>query len=163
MWENPIKRNQHISRLSKDHHFTLLFSWKIRQGLRNGVDIERIKKYVHYFWHHDMQSHFREEDEILFACLKDEKVQKAMEEHQQIKMQVGEVLKTLEKEEASGQLAILADTIDDHVRYEERVLFPHLEKNLTTFQLESIGGKLKKQPTLLDIYEDEFWIRNPKH
>lgn len=159
MEQKPIKRNKHILQLSKDHHFTLLFSWKIRQGLKYGVDTGRIKKYVQYFWSHDMQSHFREEEEILFMPVKDDKVQKAIDDHKQIKAQIDKIFKPLSEEEASRQLLLLAAAVDDHVRYEERELFPHLEQTLTEAQLETIGEQLKKEPALQDTYEDEFWIK----
>lgn len=159
MEAKPIKRSKHILQLSKDHHFTLLFSWKIRQGLKYGADAERIKKYVQYFWQRDMQEHFREEEEILFAPVKDAKVKKAMQEHQQIKEQISS-LQISTGEQASKQLAILADLVNAHVRYEERELFPHLENALTEAQLETIGTQLKEAPALQDEYADEFWIKS---
>ncbi len=58
------------------------------------------------------------------------------------------------------QLEKLADLVDDHVRYEERELFPHIEKTLKPAQLEAIGEQLNKHPSiLLDEYEDEFWVK----
>jgi hypothetical protein len=156
----PIKRSKHILQLSKDHHFTLLFSWKIRQGLKYGADTERIRKYVQYFWQRDMQDHFREEEEILFAAVKDAKVQKALDDHSQIKEQVEHVLKASSVEDATKQLSLLADTVDAHVRYEERELFPHLERMLTEAQLENIGTQLKDEQALKDEYADEFWIKS---
>lgn len=154
----PIRRSKHILRLSKDHHFTLLFSWKIRQGLKHGVDAGRIKKYVQYFWEKDMRQHFREEEEILFAAVKDDKVQKALEDHQQIKQQLA-LLETSSGEEAAKLLSALADKVDGHVRYEERELFPHLEKVLTETQLDAIGAQLRDEPLLQDEYKDEFWLK----
>lgn len=159
MENKPIKRNKHILRLSKDHHFTLLFCWKIRQGQKKEVDVERIKKYVQHFWQSDMQEHFREEEEILFAPVNDHKVQKAIDDHHQIKEQVDELMKTLSGLSSFNQLSVLADTVEAHVRYEERVLFPHLEKVLTEAQLEDIGAKLKDAPVLKDNYADEFWVK----
>lgn len=152
----PIKRSKHILQLSKDHHFTLLFCWKIRQGLKQNIDTERIKRYVYYFWEKDMQDHFREEEEILFAPVNDEWVQKAVEDHQRIKGQV-ESLKTSNGKEAYKQLRVLADTVDAHVRYEERELFPHLEEVLLATQLEAIGTQLKAVSIQQDEYPDEFW------
>ena len=152
----PIRRSKHILQLSKDHHFTLLFSWKIRQGLKYGVDAGRIKKYVQYFWEKDMLEHFHEEEDILFAPIKDAEVEKAIEDHRQIKEQI-ELLKTLTGEEAAKLLSVLADKVDAHVRYEERELFPHLERVLTEIQLEAIGAQLKGEPISKDEYADEFW------
>jgi hemerythrin-like domain-containing protein len=159
MEQKPLKRNKHIIQLSKDHHFTLLFSWKIRQGLKLDVDTKRIKKYVQYFWQNDMQAHFREEEEILFAPVQDVKVQKAIDDHREIKELVDAVVQTPESEATPEQLSLLANTIDAHVRYEERELFPHLEKTLTTEQLENIGAQLSKEAALHDDFEDEFWIK----
>lgn len=156
----PIKRSEHIILLSKDHHTSLLFCWKIRQGLKMDAEMERIKKYVQYFWRYHMQPHFEEEEEILFAPLKDEKVQKAIDEHGQIKTQINTLLNRSEMEAGSG-LALLADMVDKHVRYEERELFPHLEKTLSHEQLETIGKQLhlRKPSTLKDDFKDEFWIQ----
>lgn len=156
----PIKRSEHIILLSKDHHVSLLFCWKIRQGLKMSVETERIKKYVQNFWQHHMQPHFNEEEDILFAPLKDEKVQKAIDEHGQIKAQINTLLNSSEMEDETG-LALLADMVDKHVRYEERELFPYLEKTLIHEQLETIGKQLnlRKPSTLKDDFEDEFWIQ----
>lgn len=49
--------------------------------------------------------------------------------------------------------------METHVRYEERQLFPHLEKILTEKQLKFIGEQLKKEEIAKDNYEDEFWIK----
>ncbi len=64
-----------------------------------------------------------------------------------------------DKEDLGDELARLADLVDAHVRYEERILFPHLEQNLTELQLENIGLKISDEP-LKDLYEDEFWVRS---
>jgi len=37
---NPIKRNEAIAELSRDHHFALLLVWKIREGLKKAVKPE---------------------------------------------------------------------------------------------------------------------------
>jgi iron-sulfur cluster repair protein YtfE (RIC family) len=159
MEQKPIKRNEHILQLSRDHHFTLLFSWKLVQGVKNKIESERIKKYVDYFWHNDMQAHFREEEEILFPLIKGDQVEKAALDHEQIKKQVYKILSEDDQEQVYKYLTSLADLIITHVRYEERVLFPYLEQILTGMQLEYIGEQLGKQPVLSDTYEDEFWIR----
>jgi hypothetical protein len=49
--------------------------------------------------------------------------------------------------------------VDEHVRYEERILFPHLELSLSDEQLTQIGTQISDEP-LLDTYQDAFW-KNP--
>ena len=159
MEKKPIKRNKHIVQLSKDHHFTLLFCWKIRTGVKLNVDMERIKKYVQYFWGNHIQPHFNEEETILFAPVKDAAVQKALDEHAEIKKQV-DILTTSVKVN-NADLLKLADKVESHTRYEERELFPHLENILNENQLQDIGRQLQQtQDTVsADTFADEFWIK----
>jgi hemerythrin-like domain-containing protein len=157
MIKKPIKRNEHFKKLSKDHHFSLLFCWKIRQGLKKDVATERMCKYVQYFWKQHLLRHFQEEELILFAPLNDRPVQKAIEEHKQIRQQIENLANC--SNDVRKRLAKLIDMVDEHVRYEERGLFPHLEKKLSKEQLENIGKQIQKHhpSSLQDLYEDEFW------
>ena len=50
--------------------------------------MERIWEYVQYFWHQHLQPHFREEEKILFAPIKDRQVKRAINEHKQIRQQI---------------------------------------------------------------------------
>lgn len=160
MNKKPIKRNENILKLSKEHHFSLLFCWKIRQGLKAATDSGRIIKYVEYFKTHFLLPHFSEEETFLFSSLNDEHVKKAIEQHKEIKSLLGELLDN-DKDRSKQQLEKLANLVDEHVRYEERELFPHIEKTLTDKQLESIGKKINESQALplKDVYADEFWIK----
>jgi len=158
MEKKPIKRNENIAKLSRDHHASLLFCWKIRQGVKYHVETERMVDYVKYFWEHHFSIHFKEEEQFLFAPLKDEVVQKGIDEHQEIKTFIDN-LSVEGMENWNDILLELAEMVDHHVRYEERVLFPHLEKSLSKDQLESIGQQIISEP-LTDDYEDQFWIKS---
>jgi hemerythrin-like domain-containing protein len=153
----PLKRNESIKKFSRDHHLGLLFCWKIRQGLKAGVALNRVCKYVAYFWQQHLQSHIKDEEKILFSQLKDRRVQKALNEHKLISAQVQDVINDL-KNNKRKSLTKLADMVDDHIRYEERILFHHLEVKLNKDQLENIGTQIHKQrSSLQDEYEDQFW------
>lgn len=159
MEKKPIKRNQNIVKLSRDHHTTLLFCWKIRNGLKNSAEPGRIVKYVQYFRDIHMLPHFKQEEEILFAPVKDKQVQKALDDHKNILQQVELVVK--DGTDIESRLMNLADTVDNHVRYEERELFPHLEEVLSMDQLEKIGLQMKEEVDIPDDYADEFWVKKP--
>lgn len=158
MEKKPIRRNPNIVKLSQDHHASLLFCWKLRQGIKRHTNIDRMVKYVQYFWAQHFSLHFKEEEELLFSTFTDEKVQKAIEDHKKIKSLINE-LAHLDSNERTDQLSGLADTVDEHVRYEERILFPHLETSLSEEQLESIGNQISDKP-LRDSYEDNFWEKS---
>lgn len=158
MENKPLKRNMNLANLSRDHHAGLLFSWKLRQGVKYHIEIERMRKYIKYFWTNHFSGHFKEEEEILFPAIDDQQVQKALADHQKIKTFVEKIdVSGMEKED--DVLLEFADTVDAHIRFEERVLFPHLQEKLSEAQLEKIGGQLLHEP-FADGYEDEFWVKS---
>nr|WP_315030158.1 hemerythrin domain-containing protein [uncultured Chryseobacterium sp.] len=149
-----MKRNENIVLLSRDHHFGLLCSWKIRQGLRKEVEAERIKKYILYFWKNHLEEHFREEEQILFPYLEDEFTSRIQSEHGQLKAVVSQI----ENSEELNLFSDFAGLLEQHIRFEERDWFPHLEENLNNTSLDQIGKELNHiHPEESDEYDDEFW------
>jgi hemerythrin-like domain-containing protein len=158
MKKMPLKKDVCLANLSKDHPAGLLFSWKLRQGVKYHIEADRIIKYIKYFWSHHFSGHFKEEEEFLFAPVKNEEVKKALEDHQKIKTFVEKIgVSGMESEE--NILLEFADTVDAHIRFEEKVLFPHLEESLSDEQLKKIRKQLVHEP-FVDQYEDKFWIKS---
>ena len=158
MERKPIKRRAELIQLSKDHHLSLLFCWKIRQGLKMNISPDRIKPYVKYFWQHHMQPHFLEEEEFLFVLVNDKKIEKALQEHKQI----SDLIQKTMIPDQKGVLTLLlhlTDVVEAHVRYEERELFPYLELQLDSTQLTRLAQQLNAKPPLADDFQDSFWIR----
>src|SRR5688572_20520766 len=58
----PLKRNPNLVPLSREHHYGLLFCWKLKQGLANGTDPEILRKYTLHFWKNTLRSHCEKED-----------------------------------------------------------------------------------------------------
>jgi hemerythrin-like domain-containing protein len=52
----------------------------------------------------------------------------------------------------------LANLLEQHIRYEERVLFSYLEANISAGEFEHIGKELEKNEPHCEFYEDEFWL-----
>lgn len=156
MEKKPIKRNPHIVKLSQDHHASLLFCWKLRQGVKKEVAPDRMGKYIAYFYEYHFTPHFFEEETILFAPMpEDELVLQAFAEHKTI-LNLAHTLIDGKAENPYEEINRLADLVDKHVRFEERVLFPHIEHSLDESQLEAIGEQLSDQPEK-DDYADTFW------
>ena len=149
-----MKRNENIIPLSRDHHFGLLCCWKIRQGLKKEVELSRIQKYVDYFWNQHLKEHFKEEEAILFPYLKDEYSNRVAKEHQDLEV----LFNDISKNPNTQNLEEFANLLDDHIRFEERQWFPHLEKKLNENQLLEIGKALAKvHSDEQDAFEDAFW------
>lgn len=153
----PIKRHEAILSFSKDHHFGLLFVWKIRQGLKKAIDIERIGKYVLFFFKEDLEKHFLEEEELLFSKLADDdKLRiKAEADHQEIRGLVGLIAENKYTTVLLYQLAVL---VEMHIRFEERELFNCLQQNCKDEDLALIAKRFSNSSKSKDEkWEDDFW------
>lgn len=115
-----------------------------------------MKPYVAYFAKDHMAPHFDEEESILFpAASGDDLVKQAVAEHRIILELVDHIVPA-EDQELDILLCDLAETVDKHVRFEERVLFPHLEQLIPEPILKEISEKLDHEPEK-DTFQDEFW------
>lgn len=120
--------------LSRDHHHGLLLCWKIRQGMKNGIDVHRIKKYCNWFWESHLEHHFEIEEQHVFPLLppNNEMVKKAIAEHRRLKRlfeKNTDLLKTLNN---------IEEGLQKHIRFEERVLFNEIQQLATVEQLSMI-------------------------
>lgn len=158
MENKPIKRNEHIQELSKDHHFGLLFSWKIKEGLKKNIEMERLKSYLNFFWSGHLKSHFLDEEVLLFNRVEDSLCEKAKKEHQHLIAQVNKINEARIPEVDDFRCFI--EMLNEHIRFEERVLFPYLETVLSPAALSAIGDFLAKDKnnTFKDNFKDEFWV-----
>ena len=150
--KKPIKRHEALKPLSRQHHFGLLFSWKLRKGFKKNIDTARMQKYAKWFYEHEIKPHFKDEEKYLFPIMEDgnELVERALKEHRRIKHLFNDT-KNPEK-----SLHHLEEELDAHIRFEERVLFNEIEKVATPAQLakiEEIHSDLEKTPE----YHDPFW------
>ncbi|ADY50704.1 hypothetical protein Pedsa_0118 [Pseudopedobacter saltans DSM 12145] len=155
MKKAPIKRSEFLVQLSRDHHLTLLFCWKIKEGLKKDIPLI-LKDYVLFFWNEHMQKHFNQEEELLFARSSSSLCELVTQQHLQINGIISQI-----KDSDNPQKTIfqtLIDRVNQHIRLEEREVFPFLEKTLSKEELEKIGETLKNEKDdFADDYHVEFW------
>lgn len=147
----PLKRHKSIVPLSKDHHQALLLCWKIRTGFKKNIAPQRIKSYSNWFWTNHIQPHFNIEEKYVFPVLGNEHdlIKKALEEHRSLK-------KLFESEtDINKNLSLIEKELENHVRFEERVLFGEIQKVATDEELKNI--EIHHQNNFYDDWEDEFW------
>lgn len=152
----PIKRSKELVPLSKDHHEGLLFGWKIKQGLRNGADTQLISKYIQWFWENDLQEHFRKEEQVLAVHLprENELVQRMFAEHEEVEALI-HINAMIVDEDIFVQIA---DKISEHIRFEERVLFPFAEQTIPQEELTIIHIAIAEKK-IHGKWNEEFWLR----
>lgn len=155
MKPQPIKRSVQLKPLSKDHHVGLLFAWKISEGLSKNVDPQRLKDYVNFFFESHLKAHFRDEEVLLFDKVEEEVCIQAKKEHQQLLRQLENINGSLDNLDVYLELVKM---LNQHIRFEERVVFPRLEEVLSISTLNLVNDFLEKdEHRFEDDYSDEFW------
>ena len=121
-------------------------------GFQKGISPQRIKKYCDWFYSRYLVPHYEIEEKFLFPILGDDNdmVNKALSDHRK----VGELIK--EHENLEEVLRLLERTLNNHIRFEERVLFNEIERVATADQLE-LMEKMHPEELREEKYEDEFW------
>ncbi|HEX8753615.1 MAG TPA: hemerythrin domain-containing protein [Solirubrobacterales bacterium] len=128
------KRAEALQPLSRDHLRALLTA----KALKEAEDEEEARVRFLDFWREDGAHHFRVEEEVLlpwwarFAPVDREGVDRMLEEHLEIRRQA---LRLDAGEGTLEELRELGRLLHDHVRFEERQLFPAIEDSLDAEQL----------------------------
>jgi|SRR5690606_60491 len=152
MSQKPLKRHKALQPLSREHHHGLLLSWKIRAGFSKNVAPERIRTYANWFFENHLIPHFEIEERIIFPILEKnhEFIKRAMSEHRRLKRLFSET------EDDTKILSKIEEELEQHIRFEERVLFPEIQKVATDTQLLHIE-KIHQPELFIDKLDDEFW------
>ncbi|MGV9004950.1 hemerythrin domain-containing protein [Flavobacterium sp.] len=149
----PIKRNENLKAISREHHHGLLLSWKIRNGLKKEIEPKRIKKYIDWFYVTHLLPHFELEEKYVFPILdKDhELIKKALSEHRRLNRLF------VSKTASMKNLTQIEEELERHIRFEERVLFNEIQMIATEKQLEEIKS-IHIEEKFEDNLTDPFWL-----
>jgi hemerythrin-like domain-containing protein len=149
----PLKRHKDLQPISRDHHHSLLLSWKIRQGFKKGIAPVRIKKYCDWFFVTHIVPHFEIEEEYIFPILgeNNELVKKALSEHRRL------IKLFSDEDDYERSLSLLEEELESHIRFEERVLFTEVQTVASADQLKAIK-LIHKEGEFIDNKADEFWL-----
>jgi hemerythrin-like domain-containing protein len=136
---DPVKRAEALQPLSRDHHQALF----VAQRLRRADDAAEAAGTFLEFWREHGRRHFRVEEEVLLPVWEllgtadPEAVARIAAEHMRIRTAAIEIEAAdppLERLHALGEL------LNDHVRFEERELFPRIEDDLDEDGLLQLAG-----------------------
>lgn len=151
----PIKRHEALKPLSREHHHGLLLCWKIRQGFKLDIEPERIKAYADWFKVHYLLPHFEAEENYIFPILRKDhpNVKRALAEHQRL-------LHLFDQEEDfEKNLALIAEELDMHIKFEERVLFNEIQQIASKEEFGRIQEQHHETAFSDDAWKDHFWIK----
>lgn len=145
-----MKRHKSLIPLSDDHHKGLLLAQLIQKNAPQFThlpnDVEGKIKYTKDAWENELKFHFASEENILFPFASgknkdlDELLNIIVDEHRVIKKRISELHlndKSIEKLDELGNI------LKNHIRTEERELFPMIQKFCGDEKLNELENKIE--------------------
>jgi hemerythrin-like domain-containing protein len=145
------KRSRELRPLSSEHHQALLVAFQVKKAVAGHAetagaprDIDGLLAMARRFEEKVLRTHTSAEEDLLGHHLSAPDLRRLQEEHRQ--------LHALLREARGGEsslrrqpLAAFAELLEQHVRWEERELFPRCESTLTAEDLSVVGQELEKR------------------
>ena len=126
-----MKRHRALQPLSRDHHVALVAAQRLRRAAAGDADAARATFLA--FWHEHGAKHFRVEEDVLLPAFAaygdpgDPRVVQMLVEHVRIRAAAAALAAGQAELEA---LHALGTALEQHVRLEEREVFPLIEDAL---------------------------------
>ena len=158
-----MKRDQNLVTLSWEHHDGLVVAFRLQQGLKKNLAIEDLTRYILFTWEEVLQRHFWQEEQVIQPRLTDKRdgraaLDRMMNDHDRFRKLIA-ALK--EDPSESEQVTAFIDMLNNHIRFEERELFPLLEKRCRPEELSKIGDFLRKHHlSACADYPHKFWQKS---
>jgi hemerythrin-like domain-containing protein len=131
-----VKRSAALTPLSRDHHRALEAALRLRRADEDTV--EAAIAHFQDFFEWEAQRHFAiEEEHVLPALSQDDEewaagVRRVLDDHAAIRAHAASL-------DGVADARALGERLNDHVRFEERVLFVLLEERLAPDELARLG------------------------
>ena len=140
---------KNLHSISHDHFTGMMLTQIIRKG--NSVNDDFLKNidekvnYTIHFYDQELANHFYLEEQILFPLVRglseeiDGIINRIVDEHQF----VTELVKELNfKTDLENKLDRISRVLEEHIKLEERVLFPKIHEALSDNELTALARKL---------------------
>ncbi len=143
-----MKRHTAIIPLSHDHHHALILAQALKKNaVKLGLGVksieEKVKVAINIF-NTELIPHFNHEEVLLFpiALGKDKELDKMIhdiiDEHDKIRISV----ESLQNGNVEDNLDAFGKMLENHVRTEERILFPKIEEVVGEEELNILNGQI---------------------
>ncbi len=138
-----MKRDEALRPLSREHLGALIAA----KALREATDAPDARRSFLRFWEQDGRRHFRIEEEVLLPGwaldgeVDRDGVARMLDEHLRIRR---DALRLEAGEVPAADLRALGDLLHDHVRFEERELFPRVEAALDEAALARLADRIER-------------------
>ncbi|WP_310991324.1 hemerythrin domain-containing protein [Aequorivita marina] len=156
--KQPKDKNIALTPIVEEHDEVILFCERIREGLRNKTENNRIKKYIDWFKAEYLDPHFEIEKKYIFPILgsNNVRVKRALANHRRLKRLFAE----------TAQLNTVFNKIEEelstYIGFEERVLYNEIKSVATPPQWEQVEKSHQQLKFNHDAWKDCFWEEEQK-
>lgn len=127
-----MKRHPALEPFSRDHNTGLILARALQQGHEHANEDAR------QAWDRELRDHFDEELRLLGPLMNEGQRTRMTEEHGEIERLIASLPKDSER---------LGDLLHDHIRWEERELFPWIEANASPERLVDLAKATQPMET----------------
>jgi hemerythrin-like domain-containing protein len=157
----PIRRCTELVPLSSDHHNGLLLCWKIKTGISNGTSLDSISTYLTGFYDAHLRPHFESEEQLVFTLISDDNPLRMQAEADHKSLHQLRITIGANEDDTIDAINEFNRLLEQHIRFEERELFPVIEQLAAPALLKKAGENLKKDSkTIPVVWDDNFWTKN---
>jgi hemerythrin-like domain-containing protein len=141
-----LKRSEFLQNLSREHHRGLFVALQLRRATRASMTDARGA--FLQFWHSEGGQHFRVEEKVLLPAYARHRppdepaVVRVLTDHVDLRRRAAE----MEASRAPSLTDVheLGERLAQHIRHEERVLFPAIEAALSDAELSELARALER-------------------
>jgi hypothetical protein len=146
------KRHTNLQPISHEHREILAYCLHLKKGIKTQINLLQLIYYAQWFWQEYLEKHLEQEEEVLAGLLIEHKLWRKLwlEQHEEIRSYFRN------KDLSRKDLEDLERKIRANIRFEERELFPFIQKHLTPKTMESISWN--KNQEMHCHWIDRFWL-----
>lgn len=139
-----MKRRPELHPLSHDHHHGLIVARRLRLASADSGTLPEAVPVFLEAWNAEIEPHFQREEALLLPEVERARpghplAARTLLEHRELRALVSRLHHSAEASLAGE----IARRLDEHIRFEERVLFPEVETLLPEERLVEIGRALE--------------------
>ncbi len=136
-----MKRSEALKPISREHHHTLFVAKEVND--LPDSEAEKARSLLVEYWRTEGSPHFRIEEEVLLpgsnvgGPAEDPEIARMLSDHLEIRRRMARV------QAGDGDIAeikAVASMMRDHCRFEERELFPRIEREMSEEELIPLGA-----------------------
>lgn len=139
-----MKRDQNLYPLSHQHHNGLMAVLLLEKGVTKNADLKIMNDFILDCWESELENHFIAEEKNLDPSLLqlpqlNDLYNRMISEHELIR----NIIDAIKQKQESKELIVSFHTLlENHIRFEERTLFPFIQEHATEVSLSLLGKQI---------------------